>query len=391
MNSRLIPLLACFALVLMVREETGAQVQLPGARVLRGTSLDMSIDPRNSALGEATVGLPGGCDPFESNPAGLAGQKGAWVKYAGRILDPSSDDIQMRAWSGGALTPFGVFAATYRRNDLGEIPVTTEQAPDGVAAVKSYDYTAGLAWAYAFGGGIQVGAAVKMFKEERMTIGTLTWSEYLGRLAPTTNRPLLLDLGVLCSTGPLFAGGRAVDNFSFGAAAQNFGTPYRARVVSAYPLYGAGVKGTPYTYDYVQQLPRLFRIGAAYQLRLGRGNAGDLDPLTISVTGEFRSILNAMQGDQGSYWGVGFEATILEVLSLRLGGMERANTSGPGSEYMDDRYGLGLRFPAKLGGADALPVLVLRGSYTWMPGKKEDWFPDPDNAHIFDLGVQYIW
>ncbi len=351
-------------------------------------SLDWSISARGMALGEATVALPGYEDPFASNPAGLVGNHGYWVNFARQPFWLNlSDAMQYRSLSIGGETPFGVFLGTYRRLDYGPFGFTSLASPEPVAETRAYDYTIGLAWGYAIDKRFSVGVGAKLFNQK----SSLEWgqsSPQYAALLPESDPAYLFDIGVLCNLGSLLARESLEDNLSLGLAVQGFGTPFRLHYTGTSSVFDPGtgaIRSTTQRVDYSIPLPRNLRIGFAYRVVVRSEEPEGLAPFSCSVMGEYRDLLNANMQQGGSYWGMGVEVSLFEVVQLRGGGLAEPYDGVFGNRNtLHGRYGVGVHLPINRI-APGLPSVVLEGSYSMM--QLVNW--DPSMLRAYSVGIRF--
>lgn len=111
-----------------------------GAQELR-----VPVGTRGIALGGATVSAQHGLESLFYNPAGLAGSSGTEALFANTSYLAETD---VRFFALGSETGWGNLAATVKVMDLGELEVTTEEAPEGTGEVASINFAViGLSYA----------------------------------------------------------------------------------------------------------------------------------------------------------------------------------------------------------------------------------------------------
>ncbi len=353
------------------------------------SSLDRAISPRGMALGEATVAIPGYNDPFASNPAGIAGVHGYGVEYSHQPFFYSpSDDAQYRSWSATAETPIGVFACAYRRLDYPKFFFSGPTSPARLAQSTVYDHTIGLAWGYALSSRFHVGVAAKMFNQKSVYDWALVPAA-VADLVPESSPAYLFDFGVLTNTGTLFGNGNVSDNLSLGTSLQGFGTTFRLHYSSSTPVFDPVSMTSSVQMsrvDFTIPLARNLRIGFAYQLTVSSESPETLDPFSIVVTGEYRDLLNASMNQGGSYWGLGMEVSLFEILQLRCGGLAGPRDLVYGYENtLHGRYGAGLRLPLRQL-VPTFPGVVIEASYSMMQLVNLD----PSMIRAYSVGIHYL-
>ena len=104
-----------------------------GAQELR-----IPVGTRGIALGGATVSAQHGLESVFFNPAGLAGGTGTEAVFANTAYLADTD---VRYFALATETAFGNIAATVKVLDLGQLEVTTEEAPEGTGEISSINFT----------------------------------------------------------------------------------------------------------------------------------------------------------------------------------------------------------------------------------------------------------
>ncbi|MCA9755759.1 MAG: PorV/PorQ family protein [Candidatus Eisenbacteria bacterium] len=104
-----------------------------GAQELR-----IPVGTRGIALGGATVSAQHGLESVYYNPAGLAGGTGTEALFANTSYLAETD---VRYFGISTETGLGNIAATIKVLDLGQLEVTTEDAPEGTGEVSNINFT----------------------------------------------------------------------------------------------------------------------------------------------------------------------------------------------------------------------------------------------------------
>jgi hypothetical protein len=163
------------------------------------TELRLPVGPRGSALGSPVVADVSGVEALFWNPAGVANMEGTEVLFShtSYIADM---DIN---WAAVAvnLKRFGVLGFQAKVLSIGDIIVTTEDAPEGTGEIIDPTFTV-LGVTYA-----------RRFTDRVLFGGTLDYVNE--RIMESTARGLAVDLGVQYFTG--------WHGLKFGIAMKNFG------------------------------------------------------------------------------------------------------------------------------------------------------------------------
>lgn len=244
---------------------------------------------RSAGLHEANTSGTTGVEAMYLNVAGLSRIsntqiQGAHTRYIADI-NINAFGLARKVGKGGA------FGVSLMALDLGDIPITTEDVPEGSGATFSPSYfNMGLAYSHLFSNKVSVGITFKVVNESISNAGA---------------RAFALDGGVQYVTGPN-------DNFKFGISLRNVGSKMR--------FTGEGLsKGRPnpgstfvYNNTYYErsaafELPSQLNIGASYDWLLGKTNR-------LTAVANFTS--NAFSRDQ---LGAGLELSVRKMFALRVG------------------------------------------------------------------------
>lgn len=160
-----------------------------GSDERKGTSgaseLQIPVGARGSAIGGSVASDIVGAEAIYWNPAGIAGQEGteALFSHTAYFADMKVNYVALTA-PGGAL---GTLGFNVKVLSIGDIHVTTEQAPDGTGEVVQPTFTVlGASWARAFTDRVRFGGTVNFVNE---------------RLLDMTANGVAVDLGVQYDTG----------------------------------------------------------------------------------------------------------------------------------------------------------------------------------------------
>jgi hypothetical protein len=259
-----------------------------------------------------------------------------------------------------------------------------------------YSHDVALGYAYKLPVGLALGASAKYYDFVETISGPLNSGTPAWKSTPA----YLFDFGLTYTLPRLHSQATVEDSITLGMSYQNIGSRWKVE----YPPY-PGQYTLVGIYQGVQetQLPEYFRIGLSYALRIRPPEAGGLSPFAALLSGEFRSLqaplpdtysLYASGGPypETSYWGLGLECTIFEILSIRGGAAFRPFDGVEGDRDRPSfRYGAGLNLPMQRIGI-GLPltasvqfavVPVIQHGYYLSPGDRTGTFP------VFSVDIQY--
>jgi hypothetical protein len=370
---------------------------VPGYAFCQGYPFEVPSDPRSVAMGESFVGLPSNPAALMYNPAGLAGLSGLSVLYSRKSLDWISQGWSLYSISVAGATSFGVFAAQYNRNSLGSMPITTVQFPDGNGSEMTlYSHDVALGYAYRLPVGLALGASAKYYDFVETISGSLNG----GTPAWESTPAYLFDFGLTYTLPRLHSQATVEDSITLGMSYQNIGSRWKVE----YPP-SPGQHTLVGVYQGVQetQLPEYFRIGLSYALRIRPTEDGGLSPFAAILTGEFRSLQAPLPDTytlypsgapypETSYWGLGFECTFFEILSIRSGAAFRPFDGVEGDRDRPSfRYGAGVNLPLHRIGI-GLP-LTASVQYTVVPVIEHGYYLSPGDRTgtlpVFSIDIQY--
>ena len=259
-------------------------------------SYDVNIDTRSITMGESTVALTSGFSMPDINPASLTGLKGISAHYNKRNLKWTDAFPNTYYLSSGIdlKSSIGSFAFSYKKYDHGEYSFATLQYPDGVGRVNIYDQTFIFSYANYLVKNLSAGINIKTYNS---VFNIIKFNAPL----PTTNHPLLFDLGFIYNLNRIIDSKDINDNLNFGVSLQNFGSDYTI-----------DYKGTDMglvTEKITERLSRFLRLGFAYELNIP--GSGNYDLFNFIFTGEYRNLLlsNEYDDSEKDFWGFGFEST----------------------------------------------------------------------------------
>jgi opacity protein-like surface antigen len=244
-------------LITLVILLTCVSVNFAGDKSRKGTTgadqLLIPVGARGIAMGESFLSSVTGLEAIYYNPAGFAHQQGseAMFSYMSYIADINVSYFAV----GTNLGDLGSFAFSVKTFDFGDIPVTTNDAPDGTGDLYSPSFlTAGVTYSKVITDRVSIGVNGKVISENIMDVKAVGFA---------------IDFGVQYK----FSG-----NLSLGAAVKNVGTnmsyggqalQQRAPIPNTLPGSRAGM------YQIVTeefQLPSFFELALGYKFDLDEQN-----------------------------------------------------------------------------------------------------------------------
>ncbi len=270
------------------------------------------------ALGGSDVALSMGTDAIYWNPAGLsrmAFSSEAYFSHMSYIADIGVDYGAVGVNFAGV----GTFAASFKSISFGNIPITTEDNPDGTGSTYSPTYVvAGLSYSRVLSDRISVGANFNLVDETIMA---------------TTATGFALDAGVQYN-------GLIVPELKLGVAVKNLGPNM---TYSGSNLYhqdaGVGTSGWYSTVAAPFELPSQVEVALAYDKKLNDMN-------DITVFGDFEN-----DNYSSDVYKVGLQYALNNMIFLR-GGYNYAPQTGndpTGASGQIFDYTLGAGFNYNLG------------------------------------------
>ena len=275
------------------------------------------VGAKGTALGGASLAAISGVDAIYWNPAGLANTSSsveAMFSYMKYIAD-----INMTYGAVGVKTGLGSIGVSFQALSFGDIPVTTEESPDGTGSSYSPQYmTIGLTYSKSMTDRIFVGGNFKLVNEKIMSTGASAFA---------------FDAGVqyLTSIG-----------VKIGVAMKNVGAPLRFE--GSDMERRVDIPGTPPGSPQrdlripaqKSELPSLFEMGLSYELQV-------IDKIGLTVMGNFRN--NNYAEDEYIF---GAELDVNKMLFLR-GGYVYSKTdkdAADGKTYIyGPTAGFGIMYP----------------------------------------------
>jgi len=245
------------------------------------TELQIPVGPRSTALGGAVASDVSGIEAMFWNPAGLAATPGteALFSHSQYFADMKLNYAGVATQAGG----FGVVGLSAKVLSIGDIIVTTEQAPDGTGEILTPTFSVlGLSWGKAFTDRVNFGATVNYVSEE---------------LASNKANGVAFDFGVQLATD--------WHGFKLGMAMKNIGTSMEYsgpgfEILSRDPAAdpNAGNRGLSFS-SASFEMPSYFTLSSSYDV-------AKTSDFRLVVLGAFQS--NNFSGDNirgGLEWTIG--------------------------------------------------------------------------------------
>ncbi len=274
--------------------------------------LQLPVGARSIALGGANLGNVAGVEGLFYNPAGLAGMEGpteVTFNYSRHIADMDVNYFAVGQRVGG----FGHVGVSVKVLSVGDIPFTSETAPDGNGEMFSPTFsTLGLTYARQITDRVNFGGTVYYVSE---------------RILQETASGVAFDFGFQYDTG--YRGLRlGMTMKNFGPSMEFTGSDFERNIFypDGDPQSGSRtVRATSSNFE----LPSSFQLGLSYPLLAQGGHR-------FGFHGLYRS--NSFSLDEGR---VGAEWTYQNYASLRVG--YRYNSAD--NDLFGLAYGGGLRVP----------------------------------------------
>lgn len=270
---------------------------------------ELLMNPWARSAGLHTLGtsLVTGVEGMRLNPAGLARINRTELLFGhGRYL--VGTDINMNAFGfSQKLGKSGALGVSIMALSFGEIPVTTEDQPEGTGAVFSPNwFNVGLGYSHVFENKVSVGLVFRAIAESTSEVSAFGFS---------------IDAGVQYVTGPK-------DNMKFGIALRNVGSPMSFKGEGLTENLDAPDSEGNYNLSYFVraqdfELPSELNIGLSYDFYLAAKHR-------LTAVGNFTA--NSFSRDQV---GLGLEYSLNEFFMLRgaykyeFGSQEEDGIGGP--------------------------------------------------------------
>jgi len=279
------------------------------------------VGARGIATGGAFVASLTGLEAIYYNPAGLdvIPRTEAMFSYMNYIADINVSYIAV----GTSLGDFGSLGLSFKTLDFGDIPVTTNEFPDGTG--KNYSpvfLTAGLTYSKVLTDRIAVGSTFKFISEQ---------------IGNTSANGFAIDIGVQYKFSPLFSMGASLKNI--GTNMSYSGQDLRQRT----GVPGSNLGSQPATYEVVTepfQIPSYFELSLAYNYSINEQNSLMLgSTFTANNSLEDKFHLGLEYGFLNSFFLRGGYNFLLENNDESIMGF----TAGAGVNY-DFGTGIGISF-----------------------------------------------
>jgi hypothetical protein len=223
-----------------------------GSSERQGTSganeLRIPIGPRSTALGNTTVADVSGPEAMFWNPAGLGSLQGTDVFFShlSYIADMDVNYFALATKAGN----FGTIGFSAKVLDVGDVIVTTEEAPDGTGEILTPTFTTlGVSYGRQFTDRVRFGATAQFVSEN---------------IRQASAHGMALDFGFQYDTG--------YRGMTFGFAMKNFGPTMEfsgSDFETSVPIPDAEPGATNRTLGATSssfELPSYFQMGATYDL-----------------------------------------------------------------------------------------------------------------------------
>lgn len=276
------------------------------------TELLIPMGAMNVALGGSNIANIAGADAIYWNPAGLALMNGGEATFS--YLDYFAG-MKVSYLAGGArLGKVGAVGVSLQVLNIGEIPVTTIEAPEGTGEIIEPNYlTIGATYAKAFTDRINFGASAKVISEK---IGTMSASA------------IGFDLGLQYVSPWGIAFGVAMRNI--GSKIEFDGTGIEFDSSIPYSKQAATTRKTRLDLASAQ-LPTSLSLGLAYLYKLN-------DQMKLNFLGNYTN--NSFTINQAS---AGVEATLMDMFIVRGGYQTTLYPEDyPETAKEDNQFGLAL-------------------------------------------------
>ena len=251
---------------------------------------ELLMNPWAKSAGLHTINTSSimGVESIRLNPAGLSRVAGTEI-VLGHTIYLSGTDIGMNAVGiAQKLKNGGSFGISLMALDLGEIPVTTEDQPEGTGATFSPNFVnMGLSYAHLFENKISVGLTFRAISESTADLSAFGFA---------------IDAGVQYVSGEN-------DEFKFGISLRNIGTPMSFKGEGLAVQFEETDKEVPHANTFSSrgesfELPSQLNIGLSYDFLLGENK--------LTLLGNFTS--NSFSEDQ---IGIGAEFSLNKMFQLR--------------------------------------------------------------------------
>ncbi len=331
-NRVIFPLLfLCVVMAVMVSSLDAQEARNRRIGSAAATELLIPVGARDLAMGGASIAITEGVEAIHWNPAGL----GRLATSAEGLFSTMSyiADINLNYGAVGvSFGGFGMVGLSVRSLGFGDIPLTTNDDPEGVAG-RTFSpsfITVGLSWARAFTDAITAGGTIKVI------------SEKMGR---ATGSGVALDFGVQ------YHGIGGIPGLNLGVALKNFGTQVSFGGTGLLRRATSSEGRRPEQHYRSEaasyELPSLVEIGLTYEYKFN-------DNLNLNLNSAFANNNLALDGYRiGGE--VGYNMDKLQFFGR--GGIELAETSDIDEHIFGPTLGFGFSYAA--------PGLNITIDYAW--------------------------
>ena len=314
------------------------------------SELLIPVGARYIGMGGASVATASDLEALYWNPAGLAHTSRSANAMFSHMTHIADINVNYLAFSA-AFSGFGTLGFSLKALDIGDILVTTEDAPDGTGEIITPQFvTAGLTYARALSDRVAIGATANIVTE---TIDRVNAS------------------GLAFNFGVQYRDLLSVNGLSLGVALKNIGPSmqYGGSGLQK-PADAIDVSRGPSPYEIVagkDELPSSLEIGLGYKLAMGERNH-------VNVTTAYQD--NNFDDDATR---IGAEYSMNDMLFLRAGYSAAfgAGTDAAGESRYIYGASLGAGFQSNLGGVEVNLDYAFR---------QVEFF---DNANVFSLRLGF--
>jgi hypothetical protein len=245
------------------------------------------------------------------------------------------------------------------QQNLGEFTQTFENGTTG-SNFKLRNETVTLSLARELAGPVSFGANIKWFGEHSAMVSG-------DSSGPIEGTGFFVDLGAVTAVEGLLDGKDLRDSAYFGISVQDIGGKLR------YESVGQAIA-----------IAQWVRVGGAYAVVSGDSGASTFRG---TLSAEYSRIINPGPNQDGSYGGIGFEAMLVELLSLRVGARFLPPPQLPSfSSNSWTTFGIGVNLPLKKIGMNV--PLIIGIDYAKLPEVENDF--DVNKAeNAFEFRVAY--
>ncbi|MFA6981170.1 MAG: PorV/PorQ family protein [Ignavibacteriaceae bacterium] len=220
------------------------------------TQLLIPVGPRGIAMGESNIATSYGVESIFWNPAGAARMSSSTDVMFSHMSYIADIGVEYGAISAN-FEGLGVISLGLKSLSIGNIPITTEETPDGTGATFSPQMlTAGLSYSRQLTDRISVGLTANVIME---TLGDVSTS------------------GIAFNAGVIYETMGDIDGLSMGIVMKNVGPQMQYGGSGLLVLADAQGQNRPPQYYKIESapfdLPSSFEMGLGYKMNVGEINA----------------------------------------------------------------------------------------------------------------------